>query len=400
LGAIAQILFEQDRLDEAIAADRRALEGLPEGSSEQAASLAGLSHRLTFEAKNFEEALDAADAALAIAEPAEDWETVVRAFNTIARVRERSGRVEESIAFRERTLKLSLDRELTQDALRAYNNVADAPLQHDRFREALERVQPGVELAKARGDRTWQEMLSLMVATSHVGLGNWDEALRFGIGDIQIELARMGYLPQVARIQAGRGELDALRNTLELAVGFTDSKNIEYASGPPVARAIALNALGDHRGALDTALPIALSGSEVANEDRREAYVEAGLAALALDDQPTVERLIDFAEGLAPAMRSPLLRAGAARLRGLLAQRRGDLKLADERLAAATRELREIEAPFVEAQVLLEHAELLSAAGREDEAAPRLAEAISIFERLRAGPWLARARALATGVAA
>ncbi len=355
---------------------------------------------MTFEAKNFEEALDAADAALAIAEPAEDWETVVRAFNTIARVRERSGRVEESIAFRERTLKLSLDRELTQDALRAYNNVADAPLQHDRFREALERVQPGVELAKARGDRTWQEMLSLMVATSHVGLGNWDEALRFGIGDIQIELARMGYLPLVARIQAGRGDLDALRNTLELAVGFTGSKNIEYASGPPVARAIALNALGDPSRCARIALPIALSGSEVANEDRREAYVEAGLAALALDDQPTVERLIDFAEGLAPAMRSPLLRAGAARLRGLLAQRRGDLKLADERLAAATRELREIEAPFVEAQVLLEHAELLSAAGREDEAAPRLAEAIAIFERLRAGPWLARAQALATGVAA
>jgi class 3 adenylate cyclase/predicted ATPase len=400
LGAIAQILFEQDRLDEAIAADRRALEGLPEGSSEQAASLAGLSHRLTFEAKDFEEALDAADAALAIAEPAQDWETVVRAFNTIARVRERSGRVEESLAFRERTLKLSLERDLTQDALRAYNNVADAPLQHDRFREALELVQPGVELAKARGDRIWQEMLSLMVATSHVGLGNWNEALQFGIGDIQIELARMGYLPQLARIQAGRGDLDGLRNTLELAVGFADSKNIEYASGPPVARAIALNALGDPRSALDTALPIAISGSEVANEDRREAYVEAGLAALALDDQTTVERLIDFVAGLAPAMRSPLLRAGAARLRGLLAQNQGDLKLADERLAAAIRELREIEAPFVLGQVLLEHAELLSTAGREDEAAPRLAEATSIFERLRAEPWLARARALATGVAA
>ncbi len=58
-------------------------------------------------------------------------------------------------------------------------------------------------------------------------------------------------------------------------------------AGPTVARAIALNALGRHRRRSTRRLPVALSGSEVANEDRREGYVEAGLAALALDDQAT-----------------------------------------------------------------------------------------------------------------
>ena len=46
------------------------------------------------------------------------------------------------------------------------------------------------------------------------------------------------------------------------------------------------------------------------------------------------------------------------------------------------------------AQVLLEHADLLHAEGRDDEAAPLLAEATEIFTRLRATPYLERAEKL------
>ena len=127
------------------------------------------------------------------------------------------------------------------------------------------------------------------------------------------ELLQLAYLPQIARIQAARGDDAGLRRAYELALNAGSSTNAEYDYGPSVARAIALNATGSHREALDAALPIAVAGSEIANEDRREAYVEAGLAALALDDQQTVEHLIASVQALAPAMRSPLLRAGAAR---------------------------------------------------------------------------------------
>ncbi len=51
-------------------------------------------------------------------------------------------------------------------------------------------------------------------------------------------------------------------------------------------------------------------------------------------------------------------------------------------------------------QVLLEHSELLHACGRDTDAAPLKAEAIVIFERLRAAPWLERARQVGTGVTA
>jgi tetratricopeptide (TPR) repeat protein len=400
LAALASTFYRQDRLDDALALSRRAVAGLPDGSAEQAAALAVLGTHLAFSG-DMEQALAAIESALAIAEPLEDWPTVAMGFNTLANARERSGRVEEAAALRERALKIALEHDLTDDALRTYNNLANSPLQRDRFQEACDLASPGLELAKARGHRDWEQLLALIVATANVGLGRWDVAAeRLGAFETASGLVRLGYLPSLARVQAGRGENEKLQSTLEIAVAAEGSSNTEWGPSATVARAIALNAFGHWAQALQAALPLALSGSEVANEDRREAYVEAGLSALALDDQATVERLIEHVDDLPPTMRSPLLRAGAARFAGLLAHRRGDVDQADERLQAATGELRAIEAPFVLGQVLLEHAEVLHSHGRRDEAAPPKAEAIAIFERLRATPWLERARSLGTQVAA
>ena len=400
LAALAQSLFWEDRLEDAIDLMRRAVAGLADGSADQAGALASLSHFLVFK-NEFDEALAAADAALAIAEPLQDWATVVRGFNTVSHIRFRSGRTEEAMAFRERALKIAVSYDLGDHALRTYNNLADGPLQLDRFQEARDLVEPGLVLAKSRGNRAWEQMLSLMIAACNLGLGRWDETLEVAERlDDPTHLVHLASLPQLARIHAARGDREALRRVHALASTTGDSTNSEFAYGPPVARAIALNFEGEHHEALAAVLPIALSSTEIANEDRREAYVEAGLAALVLDDQATVQRLIEFVGGLPPAMRSPLLRAGAARLAGSLAVRRGNARLAHERFAGAERELREIDAPFALAQVLLEHAELLHAEGREGEAAVKLTEATAIFERLRAAPWLERARSLGPQVTA
>jgi class 3 adenylate cyclase/predicted ATPase len=398
LAALAQSLFWEDQLGEAIELLRRAVVALPQRTAEQAGALAELSRFLAFR-NEFGEAVLTADEALSIAEPLQDWATVVRAFNTMAQVRVRNGRIEESMAFRERALKLALANDLTEHALRTYNNLADGPLQLDRFQEARDLAEPGLALAQARGDRSWEQVLRLMISSSSLGLGRWDDTLEAERANTS-ELLGLAYLPQLARIHAARGDKAALQRAYELAVNARASTNAEFDYGATVARAIALNATGKHREALDAALPIATAGSEIANEDRREAYVEAGMAALALDDEDTVERLISTVQELAPAMRSPLLRAGAARFEGLLAQRHGDLDRADERLAAATRELRAIDAPFALGQLLLDHAEVLYAAGRNDDAARLTAEAVTIFERLRATPWLARAQALGSQVVA
>ncbi len=233
--------------------------------------------------------------------------------------------MEESTALRERALKIALAHDLTADALRSYNNLANGPLQHDRFQDACDIASPGLALAKARGHRDCEQMLALMIATANVGLGQWDMALELaGTLDATGALTRLGYLPSLARIQAARADTEMLRSTLELAVAEEGSSNTEYGPSATVARAIALNALGRPSEALRAALVVAMSGSEVANEDRREAYVEAGLAALALDDQATVEtadrvrRRASAGDAFAAAargrgpVRRPARRSGAA----------------------------------------------------------------------------------------
>lgn len=403
LAAIAEGLFRQDRLTEAIELHRRALAGLPAGGPDRAAALAALATSLFFEGKH-SEALEAADAALTIAEPLQRWQTVVAALQAIGQIRSRQGRLEESRALKERALALALEHDLISDALRAYNNLADHWMQLDRFREAAEVAERGLELAQARGDRRWATVLTLMFTSARVGRGEWDELPELGPDGLPItgldELTRLGYLVPVARIQAGRGDVDAVRRTLALATELSGSQNVEWGHVAQVARAIALRFLGDDEEVLETAMPVATGPAGVANEDRREAYVEAGLSALELGDEAVLRQLIEFVDELPPALRSPLLRSAAARLEGLLAARNGDGKTADERLAAATRELDDVEAPFNRAQVLLEHAEVLGSNGRENEAAELLAEARVLFGQLGARPWLDRADAFEAAVLA
>lgn len=61
---------------------------------------------------------------------------------------------------------------------------------------------------------------------------------------------------------------------------------------------------------------------------------------------------------------------------------------------AAAKALREFGAPYWLARTLLEHAEWLTARGREIQAPALAAEAARIFEELRARPWLKRATAI------
>jgi tetratricopeptide (TPR) repeat protein len=354
---------------------------------------------------NHEEALEAADAALTIGEPLQQWPTVVAAFQTVAMIRGKNGRREESRALRERALALAVEHDLSFDAMRSYNNLADHWLQLDRFQETISVAERGLELAKARGYRLWEPILTLMITTARVGLGQWDALPKLAPDGFPSELpsdelVRMGYMYVLARVQAGRGETQAVQRTLELAESLTGTKNVEWAATPLAAKTIALRFLGRLEEALESGLSVATGPGEIANEDRREAYLEAGLAALELGNEQAVEELIAFVAQLPPALRTPLLRSTSARFEGLLAARRGDVKSADERLATAARELAEIEAPFNLAQILLDHAELLRGAGREDEAAPLLAQARTIFERLGARPWLERADSLRPAVAA
>ena len=160
LAGLAAALYMDDRLEEAVEVSRRAVAGLADGSAEKAAALAELSKNLAYHGDSAE-ALEAADAALTIAEPLQESRTVIQAFNTISLVRGKQGRLEEAIALRRHALELALEHELTDQALLVYNNLADVPLQRDSFAEAVAVAEPGLALAKARGNRRWEQHAEL-----------------------------------------------------------------------------------------------------------------------------------------------------------------------------------------------------------------------------------------------
>jgi class 3 adenylate cyclase/tetratricopeptide (TPR) repeat protein len=394
LAALARVLFREDRLDMAIDISRRAAAGLPGGSAEQAAAFEVLAKGLGYSGQ-LGEAVVAADAALAIAEPSEQWRTIVETFQTIAHVRQLQGRPQESFAFRERALALALEHDLTEQALRAYVNVADWPLQQDEFAQSLAVAQRGLALAHTRGDREWVSSLQLLIASAQVPLGEWDE-LPAITEDGHLEVSgvwRFGFLPLVSRVQAARGDTPALERTLALAAAEGTS-NVAYAPGVRLTQAIALNGLDRPADALPLALPIAVGGSEILNEDRREAFIEAGLAAWVIGDEAALHDLARFV-AVTPAVRlSPVVRALGSRFAGLLAYRHGDSARADELLATAAAGLRAVATPFYLSQALTERAEILAATGQAGQAQPLLSEAHAALTELNDTPWRERAEKL------
>jgi hypothetical protein len=116
---------------------------------------------------------------------------------------------------------------------------------------------------------------------------------------------------------------------------------------------------------------------------------------MAADDLAAAERLVGIVESLKPGELTPFLRANGRRFRASIDIRRGSTAGVDERFRAAALEFRELGIPFWLAMTLLEHAEWLTREGRTTDAAPVLAEAREIFERMGARPWMERAERLA-----
>jgi hypothetical protein len=127
----------------------------------------------------------------------------------------------------------------------------------------------------------------------------------------------------------------------------------------------------------------------------KEGYVEAMHSALASGNEQAVERLVDQIGTLRPGERPPYLQGHIELIRALLAARH-DMEAAEGRFKQAAGTFRELGVPFWLAVTLLEHGEWLSARGRDSDAAGLLEEARTIFERLRATPWLDRLDRLLT----
>jgi tetratricopeptide (TPR) repeat protein len=312
--------------------------------------------------------------ALELAEALRLPEVFVQALTSKSFLFTSRNRLEEARILLEGALDRALEQDLHSASLRTRNNLGVVLEAADRYADAVDTIDGGVDLARRVGNRLW---VRAGVISSLVLLGRWDEALERAAeldgSDDQ------GLLLPLVTVSCERGDVPGARQWLSPAL--RESEDAQVQSGIAVADATLLRAEGKLQEALDraesafTEQQLGISFITV-----KLGLVEALEAAFALGDADKVRELVAHIDALRPGERPPLLDAHAHRFRAKLSGEESEF-------TAATKLFRELSLTFSLAVTLLEHGELTG-----DESL--LAEAREIFEGLRAMPWLERLDAL------
>ncbi|MGH2596710.1 MAG: adenylate/guanylate cyclase domain-containing protein [Actinomycetota bacterium] len=393
---IGDAMWDKSMLDEALARMTPALEILKDDEPDaDLAVLAAQLGRIHFFAGHLEQAAEAVDLALVVAESLWLPETISEAMNTKGLIASARSRPEESHALIKRSLEIALENDAPSAAIRAYFNLANEMFERDRYDDASELDLAGLALSRRLG---WSapEWFSKMHIVSHQWLrGAWDEALatmREAPSPEEEPAVRSG-IEGIAwsaiQIAIQRGDVDEADRFFDVWDRYDDTVDVQIRSVYRSVQALVATAHGDHRRALELAreafdLRDLLSPRHGAIKSAYPAAVEA---ALALGDVGSAESLVSTVETWKPGVISPFMRAETERFRARLSS---DAPETEGRFKSAAGLFREIGTPFYLACTLLEHGEWLIANDRTGDADPLLREAREIFERLEATPWLQR----------
>ena len=123
-------------------------------------------------------------------------------------------------------------------------------------------------------------------------------------------------------------------------------------------------------------------------------WVRALCDAVNANDLPTANRLLKIVADAPWGHVPPLQRGLLPWMRAVVNVQAGLEAGVEADFAAATVALRAFRAPFYLARALLDHANWLRDHDRADEAEPLVSEAVQLFTRLGAEPWVERARQL------
>jgi tetratricopeptide (TPR) repeat protein len=346
------------------------------------------------------------EVALEIAEALGLPEVLSQALNTKSLTLLARGRQREALALLRYALDVALDHEIPTAALRAYYNLTDAAIQVDSYREAMERIQAGLALARRVGHRDWEwQFVGQMYP--QVALGEWDDVLETAealpqdvIEDNRI--AYNGFLCTIPSIRVRRGALDEAKTSHAVFGDVEMSDDMQERATAAAGASIIARAEGRLEDALRDAQRALEARSElgIGHEAIKDAFVEAVEAAISLGRFDDAEGILSIAADIPPGRQSPYLDAQSRRLRARISQLRGHADLVEPGYKRAIGMFRELETPFWLAVALLESAEWLVSEGRAEDAKPLQDEARELFERLRATPWLARVEAVAIDRAA
>ena len=386
--------YGMGKIEEPLRRMQAAYEVLAVGEPDEAlAALAGEIARFQYFAGHVDQVLPWVERALDIAEALWLPEVLSNVLNTKSLAR-RGTHPEESFALLERAAVLAEENGFTNALLRALNNLGVYLAEVDRTDDAIGTFVRQRELAHRLG----VEQAALVGRVSELGcrveLGQWDEALEIA-EDLWPEQERaprdVSDLLRLVLVHRARGEVERGRAIMDALTPVGASEESQMRAAYHAANACQLLAEGRADEALAAAeLSIADAPVVGINSDPAKwAYTYGMEAAASLGDLGHLAALIATIESIPRGLRSPHLGAQAARHRAHLSAMTGQGDPAPS-WKTAVGAFREIGATFWVAATLVEQGEWLASHGRVEDAVTPLEEARTIFERLKATPWLER----------
>jgi class 3 adenylate cyclase/tetratricopeptide (TPR) repeat protein len=380
---VGRIITFGGRRDEIVKRLEGAYEVMKDDSDEDAALLAAeLAFHYWFNGDP-EQSMKHAERAIDLAEALRAPLALARSLRAYGQSSFSRGREQLADAAMKEALAISLEHELVDDAAVCYFILSDGCFRRDRYAEALGYLEEALALSRRVGHRP-HEWAVLAERTYPLWLlGRWDEAIavletfsqeQLDAGGVMLSLLQSGI-----EIHASRGDVAKARQVYEAFRRIERSSDVQDQTMWLAATA----ALSRAEGRLQDALVAGLATIENARtlspsfQGIKHAVTDALDAALMLGDAGRADELFAFVDELPPARRPPYLETQVLRLRSRVSNDGAGL-------ATAARRFAELEAPFPYAITRLEQAELT-----DDESARE--EALEIFARLGARPWLERA---------
>ncbi len=394
---IARAVWQLGRIEEAVALGEEAFAALAADEPDaDTATLAAELARIQIFTGESERARALVEEALLIAERERLPAVLSSALNTKAILLQEE-HAEEASALLRHALAIALDHDLAYEALRAYNNIRVIEERLDRADNLGKDLEVALELARRRGDREWTVRFSDVLASEYRDVGRWDEALALHRSvDRSTEL----YNPSndLAEVLWERG-LDAELGELLTAASARayDEANLQDRYLQAEVGKLQALAAGRHdelarhgRAMIETQLGPQRDGDWPLAEGLRALC----LALPHLSDPEVADGVLAEVRPLLGRHPSRVLNCQFTRLEGVRASLAGDHDTAVDRLGVALAAARSRNlVPWV-VEILCDYADALLRDDRGADAAPLVAEAREICERLGAQRSLERVAAI------
>jgi len=221
------------------------------------ATLAGQLARFRYLLDDLDGAIEPLEFALEIAEALMLPSVISDALNTKGLIVAQRGRREEGLGLMRHALEIALESDLTESGLRAYFNLAYLTACRDWIEEAVAIDEKGLDLARRRGSRLWEESFRGHLRTDRFFLGEWDrfdypplEELRDDGWDALPWSLRLDYAGLTVPIHVARGRLQEARDILANVPSEQRAEAQERAS-VAVGQAALARGEGRHEAALE-----------------------------------------------------------------------------------------------------------------------------------------------------